>query len=59
MPTPMITFDFEMDTFVSIDAPEGTDPDTLHQQAIELFRDRLAGGEAQVTLFQTFPVFEL
>ncbi len=41
----MATFDFGMDSFVAVEAPEGTDPDTLHTQAIELFKERLASGD--------------
>jgi hypothetical protein len=55
----MVAFDFEMDTFVSVQAPEGTDPDTLVQQALAQFAQRIAEGEAQVINFQSFPVIEV
>lgn len=41
----MITFDFGMDSFVAVEAPEGTDPDTLHALALEKFKERLAQGD--------------
>ncbi len=48
MTTKMVSFDFIMDTFVAVEAPEGTDPETLYEQAKDLFRERLASGEAVV-----------
>ena len=34
-------YDFEITSFVGIESPEGTDPDTLTEQAIEEFVRRL------------------
>lgn len=50
----MVTFDFIMDSFVGVDAPEGTDPDTLIDQAIELFRESLRNGNAVVIFDKVF-----
>jgi len=49
-----IAFDFEVVSYVSINAPKGTDPDTLLEQARTLFAERTATGEAEVMFFQTF-----
>lgn len=49
-----VSFDFIMDTYVSVKAPEGTDPETLIKQAKELFIDRLNTGEADVIFDSIF-----
>jgi|2_EtaG_2_1085320.scaffolds.fasta_scaffold17516_2 hypothetical protein len=53
-PEKIVGFDFEADTFVSVQAPEGTDPDTLHEQAIALFKERLAAGDFVVRFHEIF-----
>ena len=47
-PPKMAQFDFIMDTFVSVQAPEGTDPETLYEQAQELFVERIIDGNAEI-----------
>jgi hypothetical protein len=44
-----VGYDFTMDSFVSVQAPKGTDPDTLTAAALSLFRERLANNELIVT----------
>ena len=36
----MLNFDFEIDSLVSVEAAEGTNPDTLMRQATQLFVER-------------------
>lgn len=50
----MVSFDFIMDSFVAVQAPEGTDPDTLVEQAKELFMERLRDGHAVVVFDSVF-----
>ena len=51
----LVSYDFEMDNFVGIKAPEGTDPDTLVDQALTEFALRLQQpGEVTVQCFQIF-----
>lgn len=50
----MVSFDFIMDTFVAVEAPEGTDPETLVEQAKEKFMERLADGSAVVVFDSVF-----
>ena len=50
----MLSFDFEMTSFVGIEAPEGTDPETLRDKALAEFRKRCDEGEAEVKHFQTY-----
>jgi hypothetical protein len=49
-----VSYDFEMTSFVGIEAPEGTDPDTLHEQALAEFARRCLNNEAQIMHFQTY-----
>jgi len=44
-----VSFDFSMDTFIAVKAAPGTDPDTLHKQALEKFKERLAQGDVVLT----------
>jgi len=48
------SFDFEMDSFVGVEAPVGTDPETLYEKALALFSDRLSRGELIINYFQTY-----
>jgi len=50
----IVGFDFGMDSFVSVKAPEDTDPDTLHDQALELFRERLAQGDVTLEFIEIY-----
>ncbi len=50
----MVSFDFIMDSFVAVQAPEGTDPETLIEQAKDKFRERLADGSAIVIFDSVF-----
>jgi hypothetical protein len=49
-----VSYDFEMTSFVGIEAPEGTDPDTLHEQALAEFARRCKNNEAEIMHFQTY-----
>jgi len=49
-----VGFDFQMDSFVSVMAERGTDPDTLICRALELFKDRLRSGEAEVSFLKIY-----
>jgi len=49
-----VGFDFDMDSFVSVQAPEGTDPGTLTEQALALFAERISSGDAAVTFAGIF-----
>ena len=44
----LVGYDFEMDTFISVLAPKGTDPDTLIEEALQRFMDVLIEGHAIV-----------
>ena len=35
----IISFDFTLDNIISVKAPKGTDPDTLHDQLREQLKD--------------------
>jgi hypothetical protein len=51
----LVSYDFEMDNFVAVKAPEGTDPDTLVDQALNKFARLLSQpGEVTVQCFQIF-----
>tara|TARA_R110000803_G_scaffold158426_3_gene222714 strand:- start:849 stop:1034 length:186 start_codon:yes stop_codon:yes gene_type:complete len=50
----MISFDFQMTSFVGVHAPEGTDPETLIDAAVVLFKQRLETGELEIQCFQTY-----
>jgi|19_taG_2_1085344.scaffolds.fasta_scaffold174618_2 hypothetical protein len=55
----MATYDFELDSFVGVEAPVGTDPDELIEIAVNEFRYRLSEGEYTVKCFQiTTPSFK-
>jgi hypothetical protein len=49
-----LSYDFEMTSFVGIEAPEGTDPETLYYKALAEFRKRCNEGEAEIMHFQTY-----
>ena len=48
-----IAYDFGMDSFVAVMAPEGIDPETLHEQAIEKFKELLASGKVDLEFLHT------
>jgi hypothetical protein len=50
----LIGFDFDMDSFVSVQAPVGTDPDTLTDQALALFSERIKSKDAIVCFAGNF-----
>jgi hypothetical protein len=52
--TKNISYDFEVTSFVGIEAPEGTDPETLIEQAAEEFVRRFRSNEAEIQCFQTY-----
>ena len=35
----LVSFDFTLDNIISVQAPKGTDPDTLHDQLHEKLKD--------------------
>jgi len=49
-----VFFDFTIDSLVSVEAPEGTNPDTLIAKATEIFRTRLETGELLIMCEGTF-----
>lgn len=52
--TKIVSFDFHMDTFVAVEAPKCTDPETLYEQAKELFKERVASGEFEIIFTEIF-----
>jgi hypothetical protein len=48
-----IGFDFSMDSVVSVQAPPTTDPETLIEAAVALFRERIVSGHADVQFIET------
>jgi len=49
-----INYDFEIDSLVSVEAPVGTDPDTLIEQATITLIQRARQGDLQITFDTTF-----
>ena len=49
-----LSYDFEMTSFVGIEATEGTDPGTLYDKAVAEFCRRLQNSEVEVMHFQTY-----
>ena len=49
-----VLYDFEMTSFVGIEAPVGTDPETLVAKALATFAERCLSQEAQVELSQIY-----
>ena len=49
----VVGFDFEMLSFVSVEAPDGTDPETLVEKALDLFVERIRNGDYEINCFQT------
>ena len=49
----MVGFDFEFLSFVSVEAPVGTDPETLVETALDLFVERIRNGDYEINCFQT------
>lgn len=47
----MISFDFTLDNIISVKAPKGTDPDTLHDQLHEQLKD-LVFDNCEVFMFE-------
>ncbi len=50
----MIGFDFEADSFVCVEAPEGTDPDTLIDAVIDKFKERIRERDFIVSFMGTY-----
>jgi len=50
----LVSFDFIMDSFVAVQAPRGTDPETLVEQAKAKFVERLHSGDAIVVFDSVF-----
>ena len=49
----MISYDFNIDSLISVDAPIGTDPDTLIEQVLTSLISRAANKDLTVT-FEDF-----
>jgi hypothetical protein len=49
-----ISYDFEVTSFVGVEAPEGTNPDLLLEDAKRLFLERISDGEAEIQHIQTY-----
>jgi len=47
----LVSFDFTLDTMISVKAPRGTDPDTLHDQLYEKLKD-LVFNDCAVFVFE-------
>ncbi len=48
----VVGFDFEMLSFVSVEALDGTDPETLVEKALDLFVERIRNGDYEINCFQ-------
>ena len=49
-----VSYDFVLDSCVAVDAPIGTDPETLIEQAKAKFIERILSNEATVTFENIF-----
>ena len=49
-----VSYDFTLDSIVAVDAPIGTDPETLIEQAKAKFIERILSNEATVTFENIF-----
>ena len=49
-----VSYDFGIDSFVAVDAPVGTNPETLIEQAKAKFVERILSNEAEVVFENTF-----
>lgn len=54
MTNKIVSFDFQLTSFVGVEAPEGTDPKTLIEKAKERFLERIANDDCDVECFQIF-----
>jgi hypothetical protein len=50
----IVSYDFEVTSFVGIEAPEGTDPETLMAQAKEEFVRRFRTYDMEIQCFQIY-----
>lgn len=48
-----IGYDIEMTSFVSVEAPEGTNPEKLMEKAAKMFLERIEQGDCTLSCFQT------
>ena len=49
-----IAYDFSIDSIVSVDAPVGTNPESLHGQVLKKLLDRLLSRDIEVRFENTF-----
>jgi len=49
----IIGYDIEMTSFVSVEAPEGTNPENLMARAAKMFLERIQQGDCTLSCFQT------
>ena len=49
-----VSYDFTLDSCVAVDAPIGTNPETLIEQAKAKFIERILSNEAEVVFENTF-----
>ena len=47
----LVSFDFTLDNIISVKAPKGTDPDTLHERLHEQLKD-LVFDNCEVFMFE-------
>ena len=52
--TKIINYDFTVETLITVEAPEGTDPDTLLRQAMTKLHRQSALGQIVFEFHQTF-----
>ena len=49
-----VAYDFSIDSIVSVDAPVGTNPDSLHGQVLKKLMDRLLSRDIEVRFENIF-----
>ncbi len=49
-----VSYDFGIDSFVAVDAPVGTNPETLIEQAKAKFVERILSSEAEIRFENIF-----
>jgi hypothetical protein len=49
-----VFYDFTLDSLVAVEAPIGTDPDTLIEKAKQVFIDRIREGDVEIVFDSVF-----
>ena len=52
--TKVINYDFAVDTLITVEAPAGTDPDTLEQEVLGKLSAQVARGQVELVYNHTF-----